>query len=603
MIVFVASISFWFNLQRDRLANTSENMENALVSILRLIKVEQDFFVHEIRQPLFYQHGRSIYIDRHKERYDSILTNFKALKANSQLYSLDVRRDFEKIIKSLEDYDYSFKQVVILTRLRGFKDYGIEGYMREVAHEMEKQALIDKVSILQLRRLEKDYIVRKDIKYVVALEKQVEGLQQRVREDNRFSPAQKDTLYKQLSTYKKAFKKLVAYERTIGYEGTRQGFKYQMRYHANNAIKLIESVTNKLHAKSDEIAGDFQNIFIITMLIVVVLSLTFSYFLSFFITIPIVKLSQAMQDAVDHKLEGDIKPMKKYAEDEVGELTDDFNYMVKEIKHHVKRIKASNAIITERNEELEAINQQLIQSEKRLEGLLSLKDKFFSIISHDLRGPLNTLKGFLNILHNYTASFSTQELKALSGDMNVSLERMMIMLEDLLKWSRSQTGDLEYHPDNLNLSKIVEENITLLQQTARAKIIQIESKITPQLWVRADKNMLDFILRNLLSNAVKFTEEKGKIMVEAHADEYFTYIQVKDTGVGMSKETLRKLFHPETHISTPGTRQEKGTGFGLLMCKDFVEKNEGEIRVESKLGEGTTIYFSLQTVRRLQEID
>jgi signal transduction histidine kinase len=601
IIILVAGISFWFYVQRDRLVQVSQNMEGTLVSVLQLVKTEQEFFNNELSNNLFYRHGRSLYLDRHDAQHDSIQANLQQFINQNTAYNFDVRKDLQQLSEELQAYKQNFREVVTLTRLRGFKDKGLEGQMRKVIHEIEASGQVPMLYVLSIRRHEKDYIIRKDIEYVVKLEQAVGEAQQQVLSNGALSRAAKEASYKQLEDYKRLFRELLAFERAIGYDGTKQGFKYQMRSHSDNAINIIKKTSRKAFQRSSEMAGDFQNIFIIVVLIVVVLSLTFSYFLSFFITIPVVKLSQVMQEAVEEQFKKKIPQMKIYAEDEVGELTKDFNIMIVAIQKQLDEIKQNNAVILERNEELETINQQVRQSEKRLESLLKVKEKFFSIISHDLRSPLNTLKGFLNILHTYTESFSAQELRQLSGDMQDSLNRVMGMLDDLLRWSRSQTGDLEYAPQVLPLSKIVEENIALLQQTAQAKSIRLEAEVSPQIWVKADKNMVDFILRNLISNAIKFTYEQGLIRVSASANEYFTSISVEDNGMGISPEILQRLFDPETHLTTMGTHKEKGTGFGLLMCKDFVEKNEGTIRIESQVDKGTKVIFSLQSIQKYQE--
>ncbi len=601
IIILVAGISFWFYVQRDRLVRVSQNMEGTLVSVLQLVKTEQEFFNNELNNNLFYRHGRSLYLDRHDAQHDSIQASLQNFLNQNTAYNFDVRKDLELLSKELKAYKQNFREVVTLTRLRGYKDKGTEGQMRKVIHEIEDSGNVPLLYVLTMRRHEKDYIIRKEIEYVVKLEQTVGEAQQQVLNNPALSKAAKEECYKKLEDYKRLFRELLAFERAIGHDASKQGFKYQMRSHSDNALNIIKKTSRKAFLRSSEMAGDFQNIFIIIVMIVVVLSLTFSYFLSFFITIPVVKLSQVMQKTVEGQFKEKIAPMRIYAEDEVGELTKDFNIMIVAIQKQLDEIKQNNAVILERNEELETINQQVRQSEKRLESLLNVKEKFFSIISHDLRSPLNTLKGFLHILYNYTETFSTEELRQLSGDMQDSLNRVMGMLDDLLQWSRSQTGDLEYAPQVLLLSKIVEENIALLQQTAQLKFITLEASISAQIWVKADKNMVDFILRNLISNAIKFTHEQGTIRVSADANEYFTSITVEDNGVGIGSEVLQRLFDPETHLSTAGTNKEKGTGFGLLMCKDFVEKNEGTIRIESQVGKGTKVVFSLQSIQKYQE--
>jgi signal transduction histidine kinase len=160
----------------------------------------------------------------------------------------------------------------------------------------------------------------------------------------------------------------------------------------------------------------------------------------------------------------------------------------------------------------------------------------------------------------------------------------------------SQTGDIEYKPVILQLGEVVKENIALYAKTAQQKNIEIYTQIPEHVSVKADKNMLDFIFRNLITNALKFSNVNGKIDILAHHQKNKMVISIKDFGVGMTQEHLEKVFKPEEHISTLGTNAEKGTGFGLLLCKNFVEKNQGTIRIESQPGKGTLIEFTLEKI-------
>ena len=174
-----------------------------------------------------------------------------------------------------------------------------------------------------------------------------------------------------------------------------------------------------------------------------------------------------------------------------------------------------------------------------------------------------------------------------------SVKNLLDLLDNLLLWSRSQTGTIEYVPQPLNLSEVVAGNLNLMQTTAQKKGIHLQTDPNGNLRVYADKNMLDSVLRNLISNAIKFTPSGGSVVVGASERGDHAEVSVRDNGIGMSPSTLQHLFRLDAYHTTPGTDAEKGNGLGLILCKEFVEKNGGTLRVESTEGQGTTFRFTV----------
>jgi signal transduction histidine kinase len=244
---------------------------------------------------------------------------------------------------------------------------------------------------------------------------------------------------------------------------------------------------------------------------------------------------------------------------------------------------------------LQAANEKIIQQNTELQELNATKDKFFSIISHDLKGPLNSLSSFSGLLINYFDSLSKEEIQTLAKDLDKSLKNLFALLENLLEWSRSQTGAIEFKPEAFNLSALVQENIDLLTAQAHTKEITLHYSNPQPVTVMAHKNSVTTVIRNLISNAIKFTPKGGTITLSATKSNEEALISIADTGVGMSKEVIDKIFRIDAKHSTKGTADEKGTGLGLVLCKDFVEKNNGSIGVQSEEGKGSTFYFTLPT--------
>lgn len=239
----------------------------------------------------------------------------------------------------------------------------------------------------------------------------------------------------------------------------------------------------------------------------------------------------------------------------------------------------TNRILDEKNQELIRLN--------------ATKDKLFAIVAHDLKNPLSAFRSITQSLSENVLSISKEEIDYFIKQLNDSASHLFDLLQNLLSWAIAQIGKLPFQPENLTLKNIITENIKLLQVNAHAKQIEIQTEIAEDTAVFADKQMLRAIIRNLLSNAIKFTPENGEIIVSAQQKENLIEIAVEDNGIGIAENDLQKLFKVEADVSKIGDSSEKGTGLGLLLCKELVEKNGGEIAVSSKLGNGSKFYFTL----------
>jgi signal transduction histidine kinase len=245
------------------------------------------------------------------------------------------------------------------------------------------------------------------------------------------------------------------------------------------------------------------------------------------------------------------------------------------------------------NEDLKSANFKLSESERNLLNLNATKDKFFSIISHDLRNPFAAIISFSRLLRANAGKYTPQELDSLLNEFDTSIHQVNALLENLLHWSRSQLGSIQFEPEVLAVREIADGPVGLLTPNAKTKGIRIINQIPEDLDMYADKNMVDTVIRNLVSNAVKYTRSGGEIRVKAEDREDHIVISIEDTGVGISPGNLEKMFRIDGNLSTRGTSDEKGTGLGLILCREFIEKHNGRIWVESTVGEGSRFSFSL----------
>jgi len=231
--------------------------------------------------------------------------------------------------------------------------------------------------------------------------------------------------------------------------------------------------------------------------------------------------------------------------------------------------------------------------EKKLKKLNADKDKFFSIISHDLRSPFQGLMGMSELLTETYNGLSEYEKMESISSLNDSIQNVYSLILELLEWSSIQTGRMKFAPKKTNLKDAFAKVVAISEISAKNKEITINDIINENVIVYADPNMIETIFRNLLANAIKFTPNNGKITISTKKQNNSIIVQIKDNGIGMKKTVLKKLFKIDENYSSLGTKGEKGTGLGLILCKELVEKNGGTIWAESELSKGSSLYFAL----------
>jgi len=256
------------------------------------------------------------------------------------------------------------------------------------------------------------------------------------------------------------------------------------------------------------------------------------------------------------------------------------------LRRKSKHLKVANKLLSEQKMEIE-------QKAAELDQLNKTKDKFFSIVAHDLKSPLTGIVGFSTMLSTDFESFSDQEKKNMIQHMKESTHQVSWLLDNLLHWARSQMKMTMLKPKRTRLKSFVKSETELLSHVASLKKIELKVDMTDELEVMVDQEMLRFVIRNLVSNALKFTHQGGRVTVEAHRLQGVVNLSVSDSGIGMTHEQMASLFALKAGGTTRGTNDEQGTGLGLVLCKDFIEQNGGSIEVRSEPGVGTTFTVSL----------
>ncbi len=239
------------------------------------------------------------------------------------------------------------------------------------------------------------------------------------------------------------------------------------------------------------------------------------------------------------------------------------------------------------------LNDNLLESEYSLKESNKEKDKLFSIIAHDLRGPFAGLLGLGQLLVEEYDRIEADERKSITDNLYQASKRLFSLVENLLIWARSQMNKIEYSPSHYRLGSIVDKTLLYYIDMLRSKDIDFECYIPEDIMVYCDSDMLSTVLRNLLSNAIKFTPKKGHIRLSAEIHDDELIIKVSDSGVGIEPNDIVKVFKIDSKISTPGTNDEPGTGLGLILCKEFIDRQKGRIWIESEIGIGTNIFIAL----------
>jgi signal transduction histidine kinase len=293
----------------------------------------------------------------------------------------------------------------------------------------------------------------------------------------------------------------------------------------------------------------------------------------------------------------------------ISQLLEEFNLSLEELRQDPsarKEVHIGNDIydlmITEVRSDNKKVAGEILnffnitalkRTEKELSELNTTKDKFFSIIAHDLKNPFYGIMGLSEILASDDDDIDDEEKKMLANEIKDLATNTYRMLDNLLDWSRSQTGRLEFNPHKIDLSALIAENFSHLKKSAAVKKISLTSEVPSPTAVFADTNMLNTIFRNLISNAIKFTQPGGEISVSRRFLNNSVIISVTDNGIGMNQKTLDQIFRLDKSIQSVGTAGEKGTGLGMVLCKEFIERNGGKIWVESEPGKGSVVNFSL----------
>ncbi len=568
-------VVWWLYGQYRETYHFFENFNDLRTKIQQNIALSQRFLLYETINPEFYIAKESEILNERRKLMRSAYQNWESLKTNQLASDKRLMRAIDSIKWFLDEDESIMKSLTEAIQLRGFKDFGMEGKMRSYAHQLEQMKQIDLDRVLLLRRWEKDYMLRNDTTYIHRFEKVLQSL----KADFQYSKE----ITEILDNYWVSFRTIINLDKTIG-KKVNEGLNSRLQEHGINTEEYLKNISHLLVQEQQEQINRLQKIFWFALISMILLGLGISFWFSKVLTKPLISISSMLNSIVKNNFDGKTPVVVLKSKDEIGKMTQDLAVMIEKMNENFDMLRG--------------MNQKLIASERALKEYNQIKDKFFSIIAHDLRGPFNTLKGLTNLLINYRDGLSKEEIDDFIYQINQTVINLSNLTNNLLTWALAQTEGVKIQMRTLNLRDAVEDNIRLLQSSADNKSIRLLNFVPADLQVSADENILYFLLRNLISNAIKFSYQNGEVKVSGTEADGKVFVQVIDNGVGMEQALVDKLFQIGEKVSSQGTNQEKGTGLGLILSNEFLKKCNSEISVSSKVGSGSIFTFHLPLVEK-----
>jgi two-component system sensor histidine kinase/response regulator len=553
IIVILSFLAFYLNKQNSELQKIESNV----------LKVSQ------LRHELLVRRD-SMFSNTYQKNYNNIKNKLFIIDSLSR--NLGNKKYLEQFHRIHQLYSSAIMNYVKQIEMLGLNEnQGIEGIMRDKIHNIENilkahNLYLTHIHLLQVRRREKDFIMRTRVEYLDSVNNEMNRLINEINKSN-IQKNQKEEVRLLAKGYLSNLKK---YSNVINELSILEKDMFVLE-------KQYVNITGELLAIRTKEINDFQSGLVIVFIIAIITGILLAVFTAKSITKPLKYFENSMKEISNGNLEARVNINTN---DELSELAKFFNKMMDTLNESNQTIISQQDKLTKQYEDLKNMN--------------ITKDKFFSIIAHDLKNPISSFVKISDFLVEQFHDLSKDEIKEFMDEVQLSANSVYELLENLLLWSRTQRGLVQFHPMNLDLRTIILNNINLLKMNADTKKINLNYSIESEITIYADPNMINTILRNLITNAIKFTHENGIITVKSYTyDDEFCAISVEDNGIGIPEDKRTKMFNLESSYSTSGTNNEKGTGLGLILCKEFVEKHNGKIWVESTKEIGSTFIFTV----------
>jgi signal transduction histidine kinase len=625
------AISLSFYNKRRSISLLSQQMTNVMIQTLQLVKIEQSFFLTDLKKTYFYRYGRSELIDKHKQLYTHIQQTIDTLLKAPLVQGSDIQLHLKDAREQLSIYRDKLNQTVVIVQRMGYNNYGEYGEVMRLAKAIEQVPGLPRAEWMEVRLMEQKAMKSMDS----ANQEELKAALERFRRlaYRRLSAATLRELEQLLTEYENHLRWYFIYYRQIGEEQEGEGLRFELRRSADRAIYALERALGEVAAQDSRLQGQFQNIMIVSFLIMLILSLTFGYFLSYLMTIPLQYLTRVMRRYTSYITEGQYDrihsfyAVQKFTEDELGELTESFNRLLFSLQEALNNLEAkqeeleeANATLAEINRQLEASNKALEDRNKKLHQIslevsqkaeenalqrklieheLRIKEKIYTVISQEIRAPLSTLKGFLILLTSHENMLDAKEKKDLWQRMLGELEKVLLHLQDILQWMQQQSTAALDSSICFDLVRHIRESVEQSRPFIEAKQLSLHFQDTCKRVVAAkiEKDVLSFVIRNLLSNAIRMTLPQGSVRIDIECSEDNRLkVCIQDNGVGFSEAEMKAYQEGVQKVSYQEKSKFNTAVLNLLMCHDFITKSGGSFSVESTPERGTKVCFTLLLV-------
>ncbi|WP_281614690.1 HAMP domain-containing sensor histidine kinase [Flammeovirga sp. SubArs3] len=515
---------------------------------------------------------------KRENKVELITVSIDKLISHEQIHEWKLENDIVFIDSLIKKYNITVQQLIKAKKQLGSETSGLYGELYKsikTLSGLKEERYVKLFNEMQLNGMK--YLLNPKTSYVLRINKSSEQL---------LDLLQKNNGYKKESAaaekYLAIFNDIVLLQYKIG-KNNQEGLKGKL----HNTAAYIESEFDSL---STDVSNRFVTLmwkiklsYLLISLVAVLFTVLVGYYTASRVSFPITVLEDRTRRVIEsgYMQSGtpiDFKSLKRPTK-EVAALANSFQEMYDMIQNQF--------------EELEQGNEKLMSSKKKLMESNKVKDQFFSIISHDLKGPINTQIGFLKILMERSNAFTADEITMLAKDMHASMKNIMGLMDNLLSWSRSASNSIKIDRKKNRLNTLVEKNVNLLSGIAKEKNITLSYHLEEDYYCYIDNNSMDCVIRNLMSNAMKFTKNDGNGQIRISTKRIGDKVEllIEDNGVGMTEGELKKLLNPSVQYSTKGTKSEKGVGLGMILVQDFIKRNNGLLKVESEKGYGTKCFI------------
>lgn len=684
---------YYFN-KKEEISKSVQQLNNFKGDLLQTLLIQSDFLNYETRNTRFFKTNRSLYLDSLNEKQNSLNEKITELIRTCEQNKFKVSGKLEHIKTELNENNYIFNQMVSSIYRRGFKDWGVEGQMRDQVHLLENFADLDQRAVLSLRRHEKDYMLRNDSSYVHQLNSLVEKLLLTVKNDAKIEPSTRVAIRNMLVNYQRLFNKLVRLDQEIGIR-SKTGYSRQLLATSSSIEQMLNQVQADIEIEKNQLIGEIELAYVLSSILLIIISIFISYVISKKITQPIQELSQSLKTLVKRHFKQQSPIVLNTRQKEITSLASEFNRMIEQLRIHEEQSETArhDLLVSEKKfreltewlpqgvfevnstgylsyinqamkqqfgltdddiqtgYKMEWLYQELNESETgkqnevlaltkeattfhallyvsnpqnslgqrglfidiserrayleelkkeklKAENSDKLKSAFLANMSHEIRTPMNAIIGFSEILKD--PGLTADERAEFIGHINTNGETLLNLIEDIIDIAKIESGHIRIEPATTNLNEMFHElelsmnEVRKIHANDQVQLINDQANANQQDFIWTDPLRLRQVLINLLTNALKFTETGTvRFGYQIKHDRQRLLFYVRDTGIGIPEDKLQVIFERFRKVYSFETKHYRGTGLGLYISKTIINHMEGEIWVNSSVGEGSTFYFEI----------